>query len=50
MDFQGIDLSRWIARKTGTDGMTCSLLNQCRALHPDSDVTIPALPPPEPTR
>jgi len=30
----------WHARKTDTDRRTRSLLNQLRALHPDSDITI----------
>jgi transposase len=32
----------WHARKTDTDRRTRSLLNQLRALHPDSDITITA--------
>ncbi|TVZ00491.1 hypothetical protein EAS64_38400 [Trebonia kvetii] len=32
--------SVWHARKTDTDRRTRSLLNQLRALHPDSDITI----------
>jgi transposase len=32
--------SGWHARKTDTDRRTRSLLNQLRALHPDSDITI----------
>jgi transposase len=32
--------SDWHARKTDTDRRTRSLLNQLRALHPDSDITI----------
>jgi transposase len=36
-----VDLgSGWHARKTDTDRRTRSLLNQLRALHPDSDITI----------
>jgi transposase len=34
--------SDWHARKTDTDRRTRSLLNQLRALHPDSDITITA--------
>jgi transposase len=34
--------SGWHARKTDTDRRTRSLLNQLRALHPDSDITITA--------
>ncbi len=30
----------WHARKTDTDRRIRSLLNQLRALHPDSDITI----------